>query len=586
MSNRIITNLSRFLLSLSLLAMANKKTLKNVDATTTDLKKETDKLRSLVDTSKLKMIGVDPELSRAISSSAPYLQIANKVHWLDKAIKNASNVVEIPRDDIDILKFSVNLIKDYFNNTAMSSSKMSLADKYTKMVSSGLAKAYAQEFVTKGQDTKELKRTIESASEELQDLVKSLTKKSGTVIPMDIQKNMKLTPDGATQLIRYKALKEEIKRFKNNLLFSIVSESPEPVDTVAKELGKYGIKDDFGFPTSKQGFKGKVGIDKAGKITLFTTGGRQLQSNIATGSKVEMNPKYDETLDNGYYCRYRAPNAVGDVLLYTVSFKAIKVEEKHTKTKTHAGDIGKWVKTWERDVLLKDPMRHVPAAVALLLYLTAGRVGSSKENRSLLGKEQTYGISTLRKSHVRISKSSLILDYTGKKGMKQKHVLKLDTKINKRIAVIVERLLQGKKANDLVFSFERPSSKAGAIQEVNPSFFRKYLTASGCPVNPHALRHIRGTAIVEKLIEEKPWKPSAKAKTLTARQREAEAYMKEKILTEAGKLLGHFSTKNGVQEVQWRTAIQSYVRPDVVADWFKSNGLGRPKWIPMKLEAD
>src|SRR5690606_15723663 len=97
--------------------------------------------------------------------------------------------------------------------------------------------------------------------------------------------------------------------------------------------------------------------------------------------------------------------------------------------------------------------------------------------------------------------------------------------------------------------------------------------------NPHALRHIRGTALTVELLASKEWKPSAKAKTLTARQREAENFIKETILTNVASLLGHKSTKNGIQVPQWRTSIQSYVNPAVVIDWFKGHRLEVPKWL-------
>ena len=581
----IVTNFANYYLAVALYAMSKgKKDLKNPEAGSPALKKEMERFLALVEFRKLySLLRLDGDVERR-ANSGDFMKVVSIYPWIQSWVKNhLANVTAVPSEEKAMVRFAANLVKDAFEGVDWSSTKLATGEKYARKVSASLGNAFVDAFIKKDRSKSEIKDDIVAAYKELKSLVKSVMGTAGMVIPTDKQKELKLSKDGAMEYMRYRDLKAKINKSRNALLFGMVSEEPMDVDKAAKELLSHGYES-TPFPTKADGFKGKVGVDESGKITLYTTAGKQLTGNVAEGSKVTMNPKYDPELDNAYYCRFRAPNAVSDTQIYTTTLKAANVEEKHTKTKTYAGDIGKWVKTWERDVILKDPMRHVPAAVALILYLTAARIGTSKENQSLTGKEQTYGISTLRKEHVRVSASSIILDYRGKKGMQQKHVIKLDNKIAKRLAVILKGLLEGKRKGDLVFSFPRPNSRTGAIQEVNPAFFRKYLKASGCPVNPHALRHIRGTNLAEQLIAERPWKPSAKARTLSQRQKEAEEFVKTKILTEVGRILGHFSTKNGKQELQWRTSIQSYVRPEPIIQWFKNHDLETPKWVPKKME--
>jgi len=503
--------------------------------------------------------------------------------WFNNYIKD---IPSVPSDEKEVFKQAIFMFK--YAQIGFPNTRIDTLDKIAKAMSKKLGLISANYLRLKKGTEKEFsgKAHIDDLYTELESIVKKLTKKSGTRIPADLRKELKLKNGSEVQdLIRYDDIRKELKRLTDSSLYAIVSDSNMEADKAAKEMERQGFRD-FPFPTSEEGYTGYIGLDKQGKLAMFTPGGKLIQGMVAPGSKVKMNPKYNEELDNTFYFVFRAPNAVSDSRGYTVNFKAIKTDEKHTKTETHADKVGLWVKAWERDLLNKDPMRHVPAAVAMLLYLTSARIGTSKDNRSLKGGAHTYGISTLRKQHVRVSGASIILDYVGKKGMHQKHTLKLDTKVNKRIATILKRLLEGKRKDDLVFSFVRPTSRQGTMQEVNPAFFRSYLKSTGVTINPHALRHIRGTELTKELLAAKEWKPSIKAKTLSAKQREAEAYIKEKILTQVANLLGHKSMKNGTAVPAWRTSIQSYINPAPIIEWFKGQRLEVPKWVPLKLNLD
>lgn len=491
--------------------------------------------------------------------------------------------IKFPADEKELFNKAVYLLRYVHINIPQSA--LDQMEKYAKLLSPKVGLAFANAFRLKsGTDSQFAgKQQIDSLYEQLQGIVKRLTGKTGLTIPQDRQKELKLIGgDGVRDLVNYTEIRKELKNLTTNALYVVLSNGNMTAAKAAKDMERMGFRD-FPFPTDKDGYTGDVGLDQAGKLALFTTGGKQIQGLVAPNSKVTMNKKYNPELDDSYYFLFKAPNAVSFSRGYTTSFKQVANEEKHDKTTQNADKVGAWIKAAERDLFNKDPMRNVPAAVLMILYLTAGRIGSSTENQSLLGKAQTYGISTLRKEHAKVTVASIILDYNGKKGMHQRHTIKMTDKITKRIGVIVKRLLVGKKKGDLVFAFERPTSRTGAIQEVNPAFFRNYLKSIGVTINPHALRHIRGTELATQLLA-KEWAPSVKAKTLAAKQREAETYMKEKILTQVANLLGHKSMKNNVEVPSWRTSITSYIHPTPIRNWFKQHHLAPPKWIPTKLE--
>ena len=516
-----------------------------------------------------------------IDKSIPTNDAKGLSSWFNTYIRDSTI---IPANEKEIFKNAIYIIRNGKYQNLIS--KKPILAKTAMQLSKKLGSIYNQYIMlSKGTDKAfSGKEQIDALYEQLNEVVKKLTGKRGVKIPTDKIKELKLkNGTDVASLVRYDDIRKELKTLTTSALYAILHDSHMQVDKVAKEMERMGFRD-LPFVTSKDGYKGHIGVDKKGNISLYTDSGRLLIGNIAVGSKVTMNSKYDPELDDTYYCMFKAPNAVTTTRIYSAAFKQLKTEEKHEKTTSNASNVSRWVKAWERDLLNKDPMRHVPATVAMILYLTSARVGTSKETRSLKGGAHTYGISTLRKQHVRISPASIILDYVGKKGMHQKHVMKLDNKVNKRIATILKWLLEGKRKDDLVFSFERPLSRVGAIQEVNPAFFRSYLKSTGVTINPHALRHIRGTELTLKLLGENEWKPAAKNKTLTAKQKDAEDFIKTKILTQVANLLGHKVTKDGKQVPQWRTSVQSYVNPAVLIEWFKDKNLGVPKWIPAKLD--
>lgn len=425
--------------------------------------------------------------------------------------------------------------------------------------------------------------TVKNMFTNLKELAKQLGSSTLKLDPK-ISENAKKKPNLASILYAYQDQLKAIKKTFDAVFKKETINGPIEAKKLEDRFKALGFDIIF-FPLYSKGFRGLIGQNE-GKLALYTSTGDLLFGGIHPDSKITMTKDYDPKTDNTSYLSYTAPGAVSVTRVYTAKYRNTANEEKHQSTEANLGNTGKWIAAWQRDLKSKDLMRKVPAVVAYILYMTGARVGTSKESTSLTGKGRTHGISTLRVSHVKVTGTSIDMKYIGKKQVAQHHVLKIaDDPYLKICASVITALKKGKKPDDLLFSFVRPTSKIGAIQEVNPAFFNKYMKSVGV-THVHGMRHVRGTLLAAEILNGKPWKPSAKAKTLRQRQIEADKYIKEKVLTKVGELLGHKSAKNGTVSVLWSTSIKSYINPKVISDWYKSKDLVVPKWVPSKLETD
>ena len=432
-----------------------------------------------------------------------------------------------------------------------------------------------------GEDGGDSAKTVLDLHAALQDAVKKLTGKKGFLVSAEELRNIKAKGKQPDEVNEYARLKRSIRDQLEVALRNLSGKDPIDVDEAEEELKKLNFKD-IPFPSGAQGFTGMVGMLQ-GKMSLYSPDGKQLSGNIPAKAEVKMNSRYDSEADNTYVLSYTAPNAVGQTRLYTLKRTSTNQINKHQAVADNEGKVKKWKATWVRDMKTDDPMRNVPAAACLILYLTGARVGSSTSNRSAKGAAQTYGVISLLSKHVKIKSNVITLSYIGKKGMAQKHVIAINNTVTKRLRTILLELKEGKKPADLLFSFERPTSPTGKTQILNYAFFKKYASSTGLK-HIHGLRHIRGTILVKQLLAKKAWKPLKKW-SLSAKQREAEKYIKNVILTPAAKLLGHKSGSGGSEKVAWSTTAKSYIQPAVLINFFVDNKLQVPKWVPKHEEA-
>lgn len=409
-------------------------------------------------------------------------------------------------------------------------------------------------------------------------------KKDEKSISADIVKKFRAGNAKQMELIKnYKALKRQlsVNYDMDFLKFMSGKEDLVPVYEVYQHMSKLGYRDQKVVKTSAS-FPLKVGITN-GKLKYYTQSGKPILNGIpADAVDIKLSRTYKETDGSGSYLSYTTPTAQGVTRVYTEMHSQAAGTAKFDKASNITANIDKIVKKWKTDLTATDPIKQMGASVAFMIYLTGMRIGSRQNTAASNSGEKTFGAISLRPRHISISGTSITLKYKGKKGVEQRHVIPLNSDpYVKRLAKNLTAYLKGKKGDTLVFSF---TNDRGTEKVLTPHLFNQYIKASGYPYGIHKLRHVRGTALVAEMLEKNTWKPSTAAKNnLTKRQKEAEEFIVTKVITPATKLLGH---KAAGDKLLWRTTVRSYIDPTVLRNFFTSNDLRVPNWLPTTVEKE
>jgi hypothetical protein len=539
-------------------------------------KKLAENCRNTVDFQTLKMLGFSGsyatrELNPDTFVSA-YLQNLKKV--FKTRIKENRDVS--PEEKLVFMKAMTLMSK---SSDLAASGKVSLS-KFAWSVGDSLGKVFDEinNGVSSPDEIPVSKDAIETFYSQWRTAAKVLTgSASFNPIPTIVLQEAKSSPKKSQAVNDYQEARKRLKEYLDIALRNLTRKEPMDVDSAAKVLKSLGFLV-LPFPTKTDGFVGKVGID-SGKVTLYTDEGIQLSGGIAAGSTVRLNPKYNSETLSGYYCEAKAPNAVVYTRIYALQKSISNQKQKHESIKNSAKDVKKWLSIWTRDMRSKDPLRYIPATVACIIYETGARVGSSTENRSQKGAEQTFGILSLRRKHVKILATKIVFNYVGKKGMQQLHTIPSTSDNWKQIKTNLQKIVADiQSTEELLWGYY---NSANVKKQISYPIFSSYIKTTGLQ-KIHSLRNIRGTSIVEDLMGRKPFKPTKNA-TLSVTQREADKYMSD-IITEAGILLGHKTNKkDGTTVTAWKTTAKSYIQPSLMADFFKSQKLKVPTWVPKEL---
>lgn len=131
------------------------------------------------------------------------------------------------------------------------------------------------------------------------------------------------------------------------------------------------------------------------------------------------------------------------------------------------------------------------AIVVLLMRQTGIRVGGNGSIRGRLVKDATYGATTLRAKHVRITpQNSLIIDFVGKKGVRHHHVI--------RDPLLVESLrliTNGRSGNDPLFT--------GVSKKTTMEYMRRVLGL--VDIKNHDLRTLVANDIAISTVKSLPY---------------------------------------------------------------------------------
>lgn len=389
-----------------------------------------------------------------------------------------------------------------------------------------------------------------SISQTMERIVFSLTKrKNDPILTVNEMREFKETNPKLIE--KYSSLRKEFKANFQKALLKFVRTSGKTLVDIERARSYLNA---MGCNYLPVGFVGKV--NEAGK--LFTTEGKELKGTMF--GRMAMNPAYDPKTDNTFYAKL-----VGDMRgeLRTVDFLKRSKTHRMNAVGDFSDSIEQHRKQWIADLDNLETSKQVIAAIVEAVHLTQARVGG--ENNMNEG-EQTFGISTLRAKHVRVTSQGLEMKYPGKKGTMQHHIIRPNSAVNRKVISIIKNCLKNKVRDDRVFT-------AGGVP-IKPRDINGYLRSIGVKVTIHKFRHAAATKTAKLMLEKSPFN-----KRNVPSQAQAERWLKEEAI-KIGEMLHHRTGSGDKQKTTSSTAIAAYISPTVIKEWFKDLGLRVPKWLP------
>ena len=354
-------------------------------------------------------------------------------------------------------------------------------------------------------------------------------------------------------ITQYSELRKVFVSNYKRALFKFVRTSRKPYVDV-KIARKY--LDSMGCNYIPKGFVGN--IDE--QCRLYTSAGKKI-SGMLIGTVV-MNPKYNPKTDNTYVCSLK--DNAGQALR-TEDFLKSRKTHRFEVVKDFAEDVDKYRNKWLKDLNSLDSKTQAIAAMVEAIYQTQARIGGNSTNKD---GEDRYGMSTLLVKQCKANGNGYEFDYVGKKGTEQHHVIHGTTPTNRKVIAIIKSMMKGKKPNDVLFT-NRGSPLRGQI--VNA-----YLKTLGVPegVTIHKFRHLAGTKLALAILKKSPFKKSQQPT-----QTNVEKWIKEEM-KQVGEMLHHRTGSGENQKTTGMTAINAYIAPEVLHEFFNDLGLRVPKWVP------
>lgn len=408
--------------------------------------------------------------------------------------------------------------------------------------------------VLRDPDINEMFLHTEDAGEDMKSVyakLKALVKKHGGVegyeMPVDVlkgwQEHNKAKGSKVKAHEEYLDLRKQVNAFYKKQLANLIRSSGKPylpIAEVKKALGNT-------LNPIPETFVGM--IDDLG--AYYTVAGKKLLQ--APAGIVQMNPAYDAKLDNAYVCMFKAPFSADYSRAYTVDYRKNAKGAKFDLVAEAMPNLANLTKKWLPD-LQKVPQTKdsVCALLCELTYQTSGRIGSTK---AATDGKTTHGISTLLMRHVNINDQRIIMNYTGKSGGKQRHVVKFSSQRGQLLHGALVKVSEGKKPADHLSTFKGKVLPGSAVNT--------YLKSLGFPdgFTIHKLRTAKGTELAQKLLEKPPFKKGQ------AKDADVNKWVEQQLM-KVGAELGHLSG----EKVTANTAIANYIDPAVLAALFTELG--------------
>ena len=160
---------------------------------------------------------------------------------------------------------------------------------------------------------------------------------------------------------------------------------------------------------------------------------------------VKINMKKDKVLAIGYDDKSRPQ------YIYDTKYTKRQSKNKFKKLISFGENYDKIYKTISKDLASNHGKTREISMILMLIIDCNFRVGNHKYTRD----NKSYGVSTLEKKHIQTESGKLVIDFIGKKGVRNKCVVNND-KIKKKLT---KKKNQLKRKSDKLFSYKRDGNK-------------------------------------------------------------------------------------------------------------------------------
>lgn len=458
------------------------------------------------------------------------------------------------RKELDLRREDISLLNDL--RLIMLKNSEAARNRLSKVVSRFRDPDINTMFVSDHDDTSQ-------EQSELEEIVRKYSGKPGLVLPIPVlQKWQELAKKRGNKMKdhqRYLELRRKLNTAFKTRLQSLVRSSGQPYLPLREVIETL---EDEGIPHNlPEGFVGN--IDDHGKF--YTTEGLKLLQ--APAGEVRMNPQYDAKEDNAYVCEFTPPGGAKPARAYTEAYRSQAKQGKFTVVSETMPKLNSLARKWRQDMRNIDERNGVLATLVEFIYDTSARAG----NKNAVSKgERTYGATQLLVKHFKVDDHKIIVTYAGKSGGKQRHVINYTrSQALKLLGKNIKALLKGKKPNDSVFTYNGKQFTSTAVS--------RYMSLIGFPkkFSVHKLRTARGTLMANDTLKKSPFKKGGDWS-----EKEVNQWVESNML-KIGIELGHMSGEKFTSN----TAIQNYISPEVLSDFYNKLGIRPPAKIQKAIDS-
>lgn len=156
-------------------------------------------------------------------------------------------------------------------------------------------------------------------------------------------------------------------------------------------------------------------------------------------------------------------------VLYNPIFVKKQNDKKYEKVKASIKYFSKLKKVVAKDINGNDEKKKVIAIIITLIFTCGFRIGNKKYEK----ENNSVGLTTLKYSHVTIKGNSIIIDFIGKKGVRNKSICK-----NTVILDFILSNVKSSKPDDYIFRYGEPMRPITS-SDVNNYLENMTITKSG-----------------------------------------------------------------------------------------------------------